>query len=239
MPTPALARLEALCATHGLPTGAAPRLDALLELVAHDPTAPTTVTDPVRGADIHIADSLVALEVPAVRDATRIADLGAGAGFPGLVLALALPQATVTLVESVGKKCDFISRAATAAGIENALAVHARAEEWAEGIGRNDLVTARALAPLTALVEYSAPLLCEGGTLCAWKGLRDVEEETDGEAAAAATGMELREVRSVEPWEGVEARHLHLYVKVAPTPPRYPRRPGMARKRPIRASTKG
>lgn len=236
MPTAAIARLGELCDHYALSPGAAAALDRLLTLVERDPAAPTTVTDPVRGADVHIADSLVALEVPAVRDARDIADLGAGAGFPGLVLALAVPEATVTLVESVGKKCDFITRAAAAADIRNARAVHTRAEEWREGFGRQDLVTARALAPLTTLVEYAAPLLREGGTVCAWKGLRDVEEEADGDAAADATGMERREILAVEPWEGVDARHLHLYVKVGPTPPRYPRRAGMARKRPIRAS---
>lgn len=239
MPTAAIARLEDLCDRYALPSGAASALDSILALVDRDPTAPTTVTEPLRGADVHIADSLVALEVPEVRAARDIADLGAGAGVPGLVLALALPGAHVSLVESVGKKCDFISRAAAAANIRNAHAVHARAEEWDEGIGRHDLVTARALAPLTALVEYAAPLLRDRGLLCAWKGQRDAAEEADGLAAAAATGMELRDIRPVEPWVGVEARHLHLYVKVAPTPSRYPRRAGMARKRPIRASTAG
>jgi 16S rRNA (guanine527-N7)-methyltransferase len=239
VPTAAIARLEDLCDRYALPSGAASALDSILALVDRDPTAPTTVTEPLRGADVHIADSLVALEVPEVRGARDIADLGAGAGVPGLVLALALPAAHVSLVESVGKKCDFISRAAAAANIQNAHAVHARAEEWDEGLGRHDLVTARALAPLTALVEYAAPLLRDRGLLCAWKGQRDATEEADGLAAAAATGMELRDICPVEPWAEVEARHLYLYVKVAPTPSRYPRRAGMARKRPIRASTAG
>lgn len=239
MPTQALPRLEALCSRHGLPGDAAGRLDAVLAGVEADPTAPTTITEPLRGADVHIADSLVALDLPEVRAATRIADLGAGAGFPGLVLAVALPAATVALVESVGKKCDFITRVAVGAGIGNAIAIHARAEEWDEGLGVHDLVTARALAPLTALVEYAAPLLAEGGVLCAWKGLRDEREEVDGVEAAAATGMRPGQVIAVKPWPGVEARHLHLYVKVGPTPARFPRRPGMARKRPIRASTRG
>lgn len=235
--TAALHRLTELCSRYDVPAEAAARLDALLALVATDPTAPTTVTDPRRGADAHIADSLVALEIPVVRVATRIADLGAGAGFPGLVLALALPDARVSLVESVGKKCEFVTRAAEVAGIENATAVHARAEDWPDGLGAHDLVTARALAPLTALVEYAAPLLAEGGTLCAWKGRRDGAEEADGAAAAAATGMEPVDIVAVRPWKGVEARHLNLYVKVGPTPDRFPRRPGMARKRPIQAST--
>ncbi len=231
--TVALPRLEELVQEYRLKATAARRLDDLLELLATDPTAPTTVIAPRKGADVHIADSLVALTIPAVHEAQRVADLGAGAGLPGLVLALALPSASVTLVESVGKKCDFITRAIARMSLGNARAVQARAEAWPEGLGVHDLVTARALAPLTALVEYSAPLLELGGTLCAWKGARDAAEEADGAAAAVATGLELHDVVSVQPWPGVDARHLYLYTKVAPTPDRYPRREGMARKRPI------
>ncbi|MTD45547.1 16S rRNA (guanine(527)-N(7))-methyltransferase RsmG [Conexibacter sp. W3-3-2] len=235
--TVALPRLEELVLVHDLPIAAAARLDLLLERFATDPQAPTTVTAPREGADVHVADSLVALEVPVVREARRIADLGAGAGVPGLVLALALPEATVGLVESVGKKCDFMARTAEAMGLTNAAPVARRAEDWPDGIGVHDLVTARALAPLTALVEYAAPLLQEGGHLCAWKGQRDPAEEADGAAAAEATGMALVEVRAVRPWPGVEARHLHVFCKISPTPPRFPRRPGMARKRPIVATS--
>lgn len=192
--------------------------------------------DPRDALDRHIADSLVALDLSEVRRAQAIADLGAGAGIPGLVLAAALPETEVALVESVGKKCGFIDRTAAAMGLENARAVHARAEDWPEGLGRHDLVTARALAPLSALVEYAAPLLTEGGVLCAWKGHRDEAEEADGAAAASATGMTPHGVVHVAPWPGAEARHLHLYAKTSPTPERFPRRPGMARKRPITAA---
>ena len=179
----------------------------------------------------------MALELDRVRAARRIADLGAGAGFPGLVLAAALPDAEVALVEANGRKCAFLARAAEEMGLTNAEIVGARAESWAAGIGSRDLVTARAVAPLAVLVEYAAPLLATGGALVAWKGRRDGEEERHGAAAAAATGLEVAEVRPVQPWIGAEHLHLHLYVKVASTPNRYPRRPGMASKRPLRAST--
>ncbi len=235
--TVARSRLDALASHHGLPDGAAARLDLLLELFATDPQAPTTVIKPAAGADVHVADSLVALELDVVRAARTIADLGAGAGIPGLVLALALPEAGVSLVESVGKKCDFMARVANAMGLANAVPRNTRAEDWPDGIGAHDLVTARALAPLNALVEYAAPLLAEGGHLCAWKGSRDPVEEADGLAAGLATGMHLVEIRRVQPWRGVDARHLHLFRKIAPTPERFPRRAGMARKRPIVAAS--
>lgn len=230
-------RLQEILDRHELPASAKPSLSALLDRLQSDPTAPTTVRSAGEGVDVHIADSLVALELDAVRQARRVADLGAGAGLPGLPLAVALPEARVTLVESVGRKVAFLNATIEAMGLGNADAVAERAETWQEGMGACDLVTARALAPLTAIVEYAAPLLAADGALVAWKGRRDPAEEADGEAAAAATGLELAGIRPVSPFKAADHRHLYLYLKVGSTPNQYPRRPGMARKRPIQAST--
>ena len=186
---------------------------------------------------MHVADSLSGLELPEVRNARRIADLGAGAGFPGLVLAAALPDARVALVESVGRKCAWLERAVDAMGLANAEVVHARAEEWAAGLGANDVVTARALAPLNVLVEYAAPLLAEGGALVAWKGRRDPARRPTGAAAAQLGDGAGARCARVQPFPDARDRHLYLYLKVGSTPNGYPRRPGMARKRPLRAST--
>ena len=174
------------------------RLAALLEML-EDPAAPTTVRRPSEAADAHLADSLVALELDAVRSARTIADLGSGVGFPGLALAVALPGARVALVESAERRCAFLRRAVRAAGLDNAEVVHARAEQWAAGAGAQDLVTARALATLPVLVEYAAPLLELGGALVAWKGRRDPGEEAAGARAAAEVGLEPIEVRRVRP----------------------------------------
>lgn len=233
------ARLEALCAAHAVDPALAVPLGRVLGVLAADPTAPTAVSDPAAAVETHIADAFDGLALDVVREATRIADLGAGAGFPGVVLALCCPAAEVRLVESAGRKCEFMGRLLRAAGIANALPVHARAEAWAAGIGAHDLVTARAVAPLNVLVEYAAPLLADGGHLVAWKGARAEGEEGDGAAAAAATGMRLVEIRAVPPRPGAEQHHLHVFSKHAPTPPRYPRREGMARKRPIVAGPSG
>jgi 16S rRNA (guanine527-N7)-methyltransferase len=231
--TAALSRLEELVEGWELPRSVVPRLDALLGLLAADPGAPTTVTDPAQAVETHVADALDALALREVREATAIADLGAGAGFPGLVLALALPGATVALVESVGRKGAFMRRAMEVAGVDNASVVVARAEAWPDGLGRHDLVTARALAPLAVLAEYAAPLLCPGGALVAWKGRRHAIEEADGAAAAAQLGLAPGAVHRVAARPGAEDHHLHVMTKVAPTPPGFPRRPGMARKRPL------
>jgi len=233
---PAVEReLAGLADRYTLPAAAPAQLAALLTALAADPHAPTTVRTPAEAARTHLADSLVALDLDAVRDATRIADLGAGAGFPGLALAVALPAARVVLVESVARKCAFIRTAAEAAQLTNVDVVADRAESWSAGLGTRDLVTARALAPLAVLAEYAAPLLREGGALVAWKGRRDEQEELEAVVAAQELGLALEEVRPVHPYAAAEHRHLHVLRKVAPTPDRFPRRPGMARKRPLGA----
>jgi len=231
------ARLAELAARHSLPEGAAERLGALLALVAAEPASITTVRDPAEGVDAHVADSLVALDLPVVRAARRVADLGSGAGFPGLALAIARPASHVAVVESVGRKCAFLAQAVSALGLGNVEVVHGRAEAWPEGIGAHDLVVARALAPLAVLVEYAAPLLEVGGALVAWKGRPEPAEKADGAAAAQALGMSAPEAIPVQPFARARARYLYLTSKVSPTPACFPRRPGMARKRPIQASS--
>jgi 16S rRNA (guanine527-N7)-methyltransferase len=228
-------RIEELLAEHDLPAADGERFAALLRVLSEDPTAPTTITDPSRAVDAHLADALDALAIPALKSAQRVGDIGAGAGIPGLPLAIALPDATVSLIESAGKKCEFITRAAAFARIANAAAVHSRAEEWAGGVGACDVVTARALAPLNVLIEYAAPLLVDGGALVAWKGRPDESEQVDADAAARELGLELHQVLRQSPRVGATNRSLYVYLKVRATPERFPRRAGMARKRPITA----
>jgi 16S rRNA (guanine527-N7)-methyltransferase len=198
------------------------------------------VTDLPAALDVHVADSLSALGVPEVAAARRIADVGAGAGFPGLVLAAALPGTKVDLVDSASRKTAIVDRLIRAAELGNARSVTARAEEWgrvpgALGGGREeyDLVTARAVGPLAVLCEYAAPLLREQGLLVAWKGARSADEEAGAAAAAAALGLEVGPAVSVRPYEGSRERHLYVVRKSGPTPSTIPRRPGMARKRPL------
>ena len=211
------------------------RLERALVALAAEPDPHTSVSDPAAAAEAHVADSLVALELEPVRAARRIADIGAGAGFPGLALAAALPGTRVDLIEAQRRKCALIGRLAAAAGLDNARPVNARAEDWAagEGAGAYDLVTARAVAPLAVLGEYAAPLLVAGGTLVCWKGTRDGREEAAGAAAARQLGLAPAEARHVLPFAGAHSRHLHVFRKVAPTPPRFPRRSGVAAKRPL------
>jgi 16S rRNA (guanine527-N7)-methyltransferase len=215
------------------------RLRALVEALAADPAAPSSVTDPERAWRVHIADSLSGLEVEPLARASRIADVGAGAGFPGLVLAVALPATPVDLIESVARKCEFMDRAIARVGLESAAVVCRRAEEWARLVppdgGREayDAVTARAVGRVATIAELASPLLVDGGTLVAWKGRRDPEEEAEMERAAERLAMEPVAIRWVGPYAGSRNRHLHVLRKSGPTPEGLPRRPGMAKKRPF------
>jgi 16S rRNA (guanine527-N7)-methyltransferase len=230
-------RLHELCARLELPVEAEQRLALLLEALAEDPEAPTSVTTPLEAVDVHLADSLSALSLlrPLLGDSGAVVDIGSGAGLPGLPLAIALESAEVDLLESTGRKCAFIERTIERLDQRNARCVCARAEDWAraEGASRYGAVTARALAPLATLAEYASPLLRPGGVLVAWKGARDHGEEEAGRAAAAALGMTPREVVHTTPFPGARNHHLHVFEKTAATPPGFPRRPGIARKRPL------
>jgi 16S rRNA (guanine527-N7)-methyltransferase len=209
-------------------------LEKVLELLAVERASVSSVTKPGQAWKVHVADSLSGLEFPALSEAETIADIGSGAGFPGLALAVALPDARVDLIESVGRKCDFIRNAIDAAGITNARVANARSEDLAGAEGREAYaaVTARAVGRLSTLAELASPLLSDGGALVAWKGKRDAEEEAQLANAAAELAMQPEEIRHVGPYAGSEHRHLHLLRKVGPTPPGLPRRPGIAKKRP-------
>jgi 16S rRNA (guanine527-N7)-methyltransferase len=228
-----LPRLRELTARYGLNERQYEQLAALLELLAQGEHAPTSVRSPEQAVDVHVADSLVALELEVVRDAQAIADLGTGAGFPGVPLALSVAGSEVSLIESQGRKCKFLEEVLAGVGVENARAVCVRVEEWHDGAACNDVVVARAVAAQAVVLEYAAPVLRLGGTLVDWRGRREPTAEAAAEKAAAELGLERVEIRKVQPWAGARDHHLHLYRKVVQTPGRFPRRAGMARKRPL------
>ena len=229
-------RVAEVTRRHDLRAGSEEAIERLLATLAAEPDPPTTVRDPLAAIDQHVADSLAGLEVPELPSAGRIADVGSGAGFPGLPLAIALPDARVDLIEATARKCAVVDRLIEATGLRNARTVPRRAEQWGADEGREayEAVTARAVAALPVLVEYAAPLLVEGGVLVAWKGARDAGEEAAGRAAAAELGLREATVLPVKPFKGAHSRHLHVYRKVRATPAGFPRRTGMAAKRPLR-----
>ncbi len=207
------------------------RLKPVLELLASEQASLSSVkrTDYWR---VHVEDSLTGLDL--VGSPRRLADVGAGAGFPGLVLAAVLPDTQVDLIESVARKAEFIERAISVADLKNARALAVRSEEWAAGEGAEayDVVTARAVGRLATLAELASPLLVPGGRLIAWKGRRDPDEEAELERASERLAMEPEEIVDAADAAGFEHRHLHVVVKSGPTPQGLPRRAGIAKKRP-------
>ena len=185
-------RLRAACSRYGLDDPARERLEALLASLWGSEHAPTSARGMENAIDVHVADSLVALELAELADRRRtrmVADLGAGAGFPGLPLAIALGRSEVHLVESQARKCRFIEDLARAAELPNARAVCSRIEQWSEGAGACDLVLARALGPPALVLEYAAPLLREGGWLIDWRGRRAPEQECEATVVAGVLGL--------------------------------------------------
>ena len=213
------------------------RLVPLLELIEASPVSLTSVSFGPEAADVHLRDSLSGLSVPAIHEAERIVDIGSGAGFPGMPLALALPEASFTLIDSVGRKAEFMEVAAEALGLANVRVLAMRSEDLAGGEGREyfDCATARAVAPLVALSELASPLLRQGGSLVAWKGEREHEQEDALRSVSQRLAMEVTEVMEVVPYPGSRPRNLYVVTKTGPTPEGLPRRPGMARKRPFSA----
>ena len=163
------------------------------------------------------------------------ADVGSGAGFPGIPLAILLPQTRFTLIDALDKRVQFLQSVIDALGL-NARALHMRAEEAArrpdlrEGF---DLVTARAVAPMNVLCEYLLPLARVGGRMLALKGPGLDEELAAAENALKLLGGQVERVQPLAiPHRDWDHRAAWI-AKVAPTPDKYPRRPGAAEKKPL------
>ncbi|MBN1483122.1 MAG: 16S rRNA (guanine(527)-N(7))-methyltransferase RsmG [Chloroflexia bacterium] len=187
----------------------------------------------------HFLDSLSAVLVlppTELASASRIVDIGSGAGFPGLPLKIVFPAIQLMLLESTGKKADFLRHLVQHLGLGGVTVLQARAEEAGRDPvhrERYDLALARAVADLAVLLEYALPLLRVGGLFVAHKGQRVEEEVAAAEAALQLLGGRLRTLRAVE-LPGLDfPRHLVLVEKVAPTAERYPRRPGLPARRPL------
>lgn len=222
-----------------LSADAQPQLTQLAGLLTGDPLAPTSIKTVQAAVDDHLADSLAGLACESLRSAAPVLDLGSGAGLPGLPLAIALPTTAFTLLESSSRKVSFLARAIERCHVTNAEVVHDRAESFEAGRGRYGAITARAVGPLPVVLEYAAPLLRVGGTVIVWRGRREPELETAALLAAAELGLGEPVIRPTRPYPGVQHRHLYAIAKVRETPSRYPRRPGMALKRPLGMRTRG
>ena len=192
--------------------------------------------DPAEAVDRNYLDSLSPLAVPGLMDGVKtLCDVGAGAGFPGIPLAIARPDIRVTLMDSLGKRVAFLSDVIAKLGL-NAEAVHIRAEEAARlpvFRDRFDRVTARAVAAMPVLCELALPLVKRGGRFIAYKG-PSLDEEL---AACPAVLKRLNAGEAVcfaAPIPGRDWDHrLCAVLKAGDTPKSFPRRPGEAARHPI------
>jgi 16S rRNA (guanine527-N7)-methyltransferase len=185
----------------------------------------------------HFADSLsclLALRPPLA--GRRVVDVGSGAGFPGLALKIVCPAMDLTLVEATGKKVDFLRHVVEVLGIEGVTLINERAETLGRMDGHReayDWALARAVAAMPTLAEYLLPLCRVGGSCLAQKGEAAHQEVTEAQHAIHVLGGRLRGFTQVELPTVAETRYLVTIDKVAATPPRYPRRPGIPAKRPL------
>ena len=181
----------------------------------------TAITEDTQVAKLHLLDSLTVLCCADLRGKTLI-DVGCGAGFPGVPLAIACPEAKITLLDSLGKRVKWLEETLPQLGIE-AECVTARAEEAvAQRRETYDFATSRAVARLNILLELTAPYVKVGGAVLAMKGAAAKEELNECAGAIKKLGLQLEEVREF-PVDG--ASHAVIILrKIAPTPKLYPRR---------------
>lgn len=196
----------------------------------------TAITDPEQVVVRHFLDSLSVASVITFEEGDKLIDVGTGAGFPGLALAIAFPQIKVTLLEATAKKLTFCQHIADTLKLRNVRTVHARAEEagqMPQHRAQYDVVTARAVARLPILLEYTLPLAKVNGLVVALKGATAQTEVDDSAAALAALGGEVQPIVHV-PLPNVDDPHyLVTTIKVKSTPGRYPRSAGKPVKEPI------
>ena len=187
----------------------------------------------------HFLDSLSCLlAVPRAELAAgaRVIDVGTGAGYPGIPLKIVCPGMRLTLLEATDKKVTFLEHLTSKLGMAYVYPVHARSEELGQDPSHReqyDWAMARAVARMPTLVEYLLPLARVGGAVLAQKGEDAAAEVQEAEEAIATLGGEVRQLVPVELRGLAETRYLVVIEKVAPSPQRYPRRPGMPSKRPL------
>lgn len=199
----------------------------------------TALTEPEDVAVKHMIDSLLAFD-PAMKG-KRLADVGTGAGFPGLPLKIYCPELKVTLIDSLGKRLRFLEQVITELNLKDIVCEHARAED----AGRNklfrerfDYVTARAVARLSVLAEYCLPLVAKNGYFIALKGSKYNEEIIEGNAAVKILGGKLVSADAVKLPGLDDGRAIVKILKLKATAPMYPRKAGVPDKQPLGAETK-
>jgi 16S rRNA (guanine527-N7)-methyltransferase len=197
----------------------------------------TGITDYEEVQIKHFLDSLtIAAAIKNIKRNLKMADIGTGAGLPGIPLKIVFQDIELTLIEATVKKAKFLEQLTEKLNMKNVAIVAERAETAAHDTQyreKSDIVVSRAVAPLPALVELMLPF-CSIGGWCIVQKKGDITREIEqSRKAITVMGGNLREVKSVELEELSDDRWLLVIEKLLPTPPNYPRRPGMPEKRPV------
>ena len=227
--------LERGLAELGLDAGCIPALEKFSQMLLEKNRVMnlTAITQPDQVATLHLLDSLFLLKTVNFAGKKAI-DVGTGAGFPGMPLAIACPEGDFTLLDSLGKRVRFLEEVRGELGLGNVACVHGRAEEFArdhrEGFA---VVMSRAVANLSMLCELCLPLVEVGGVFLAMKSTNCEGEVADARRAIALLGGELEEtIDYTIPTTDVTHR-LVVIAKVSPTPKKYPRPFAQMKKQPL------
>ena len=235
----ALARRENAPAARLLDPAFAEALLELMRLVLerNEVVNLTSITEPLEFVCDQLLDSLACAGRPEMEAAKRVVDIGSGAGFPGLPLALLYPDKTFLLTDALQKRTDFVNETAATLGLSGVTAIHARAEEAGRISAYReqfDLAVCRAVAALPVILEYALPFVKIGGHFLAYKTVRaegEIEESRLAlEQLGASPNMEIFTYTDLL----LDSGHaLYIAVKNRPTPDKYPRRVGIPTKVPL------
>ncbi len=210
-------------------------MDQILQMNEHINL--TAVRDPEEFIVKHLLDSLSCMDSPEWMEAKTVADVGTGAGFPGVPLAIMDSAKNYSLIDSLQKRLRVIDNISSDLEINNVKTFHLRAEEAGQSKQHRekyDLCVSRAVASMNVLVEWCLPLVKKGGTFIAYKGGKVEEELKDSENAIRLLGGKVERVETVNLEDESAENHALVYIrKVKNTPARFPRKSGTARKEPL------
>lgn len=220
----------------GMNTAAIPRLTEFTRLLLEKNKVMnlTAITEPEAVATLHLLDCAYLLTLTDC-GGKSIVDVGTGAGFPGMPMGILEPKAQLTLLDSLGKRIDFLQECAQTLKLENISCVHARAEEFAaEHREQFDIATSRAVAALPVLSELALPLVKPGGLFLAMKSVESDEEIESARGAIGQLGGKIEKICDYTV-PCTEVRHRVVLIRKArPTPPRFPRAFAKIKKSPLK-----
>lgn len=197
----------------------------------------TAITDKPSVYLKHFFDSITAAFYVDLNGKKTLCDVGAGAGFPSIPLKICFPELHITIVDSLNKRIGFLNHLAERLQLDNVEFVHARAEDFGQNKAfreKFDIVTARAVARLSVLSELCIPLVKKGGLFVAMKGAAAKEELADAKRPLTVLGAKINKEYSFLLPEEDSERNIYVFSKVKNTPNKYPRKPGVPNKSPIK-----